>query len=55
MLGAEVKAKSHEGSVAEIYLRVLAHNLRMLVHSMYELGVDPEFLVKPTLTMGAAE
>ncbi len=43
VLGSTVKAKSFDGQVSEVYLKVLAHNLRMLVHAMYELGIDPKF------------
>ncbi len=43
VLGSTVKAKSFDGQVSEVYLKVLAHNLRMLVHAMYELGIDPTF------------
>jgi transposase len=43
VLHASVRAKSSTGSVAEVYMKVLVHNLRMLVHAIYELGIDPQF------------
>lgn len=43
VLGGAVKAKSFDGQVAEVYLKVLCHNIRVLILSMHELGVAPEF------------
>jgi transposase len=43
VLGSAVAAKTYEGQVAEVYLKVLAHNIRMVVQSMFELGVNPTF------------
>ena len=31
----------------ELLCKVLAHNLRMIVHAMYEMGLDPEFRPLP--------
>ena len=42
-LGASVKAKSFEGQASEVYLKVLCHNIRVLVQSMFELGIDAQF------------
>jgi transposase len=46
VLGATVKAKSHEGSVGEVYTKVICHNLRVLTRVMGDLGIEPTFLVK---------
>lgn len=43
VLGGTVRAKSFEGQVSEVYLKVLCHNIRVLVQSMHELGVAPQF------------
>ncbi len=43
VLGANVKAKSPEGQFAEVYLKVLCHNIRVLVCSIHELGIEPHF------------
>jgi transposase len=48
VLGANVKAKSPEGQFAEVYLNVLCHNIRVLVQSMHELGVTPQFWSQPS-------
>lgn len=42
-LGGTVKAKKFDGQVAEVYLKCLCHNIRVLVQSMHELGVEPQF------------
>jgi transposase len=47
VLSSSVRARSSAGSIAEVYLKVLVHNIRMLVHSIYELGIDPEFWQEP--------
>jgi hypothetical protein len=43
VLSSSVDATSLQGGVNEIYAKVLCHNLRMLVQSIYELGIDPHF------------
>jgi hypothetical protein len=43
VLHSSVRARSESGSMAEVYMKVLVHNIRMLVHSIYELGIDPKF------------
>jgi hypothetical protein len=43
VLGSAVRAKSFDGQVSEIYLKVLAHNIRVLVRAIFELGIDPKF------------
>ena len=53
VLHSSVRARSSTGSVAEVYMKVLVHNIRMLVHSIYELGIDPQFWLGES--KGAAE
>lgn len=46
-LGANVKAKSSDGQHAEVYMKVLCHNIRVLVQSIFELGITPQFWSQP--------
>lgn len=46
VLGSLLRAKTAEGQIAEALLRVLAHNIRMLVQSIHELGIEPRFWPK---------
>ncbi|MDE2779528.1 MAG: transposase [Chloroflexota bacterium] len=41
--GAFVRAKNPTAQVNEALVKVLCHNIVVLIHSMYELGIDPEF------------
>lgn len=50
VLSSTVRATSYNGQVAEILLRVLAHNVRTLVHAMFELGIEPSFWAPTTTT-----
>ncbi len=43
VLGGAVRAKSLEGQFAEVYLKCLGHNIRVLVQSIHELGIAPQF------------
>lgn len=43
VLGPSVRAKKAAGPTSEILLKVLCHNIRMLVQSMFELKIDPTF------------
>ena len=42
-LGASVRAKLPQAQVNEVLLKCLCHNLRVLVASIHELGVEPKF------------
>jgi hypothetical protein len=33
--------------INELLLKVLAHNIRCLIHGMYELGINPSFCATP--------
>jgi len=41
--GGAVRAKKFDAQVNEVLCKVLVHNLVVLVHEMYELGIEPEF------------
>ncbi len=44
--GASVRAKTPVAQVNEVLCKILAHNLCVLIQSMYELGIDPTFRSK---------
>ena len=39
-----VRSKNWTAQVNEVLLKVLRHNMVVLIKSMYELGIDPQFL-----------
>lgn len=41
--GASVKAKTPTAQINEVLLKALCHNIVVLVQSMYELGIEPNF------------
>ena len=41
--GTSVKSKDDTAQVNEVLAKVLCHNIVVLVHSFYELGIDPDF------------
>ena len=41
MFGDSVRSKMRPAQINEVLLKVLAHNIRMLIHAMHELGVTP--------------
>jgi transposase len=47
VFGDFIRSRTPVAQVNELLLKVLAHNLRCLIHSMYELGVDPSFCATP--------
>lgn len=44
-LGGAVRSKNRTAQVNEILCKVLAYNLTILVHAMFELGIEPSFAV----------
>ena len=44
--GASVRAKTPIAQVNEVLCKILAHNICVLIASMYELGIDPTFRSK---------
>jgi transposase len=45
-----VRARTFNGQVAEVLMRVLAHNIRRLVHAAYLMNVKVDFTSAPTIT-----
>jgi transposase len=41
--GASVRSKTPTAQVNEVLAKVICHNLSVLVHSIYELGIAPTF------------
>lgn len=41
--GGSVRSKLPAAQLNEVLLKCLAHNLSVLVHSIHELGIQPEF------------
>ena len=44
--GGAVRAKLHTAQVNEVLLKILVHNLSVLVHAIHELGIEPIFWTK---------
>ncbi len=42
--GADVKSKGDTAQVNEVLAKILCHNIVVLIHSFYELGIDPDFM-----------
>ncbi len=41
--GTRIRSKTAAAPLNEVLCKVLAHNVRCLVQSMYELGIEPAF------------
>jgi transposase len=41
--GSSIRSKTPVAQVNEIPCKVICHNLSVLVHSIYELGIQPTF------------
>jgi transposase len=41
--GGAVRSKRYTAQVNEVLCKILMHNLTMLVHAMFELGIEPSF------------
>jgi hypothetical protein len=39
--GDFIRSKTEAAQINEVLLKVLAHNIVCLVHSIHELGIDP--------------
>ena len=42
--GDSLRSKSETAMVNEALCKILCHNLVVLIHEMFELGIDPVFL-----------
>lgn len=47
VFGDFIRSRTPAAQVNELLLKVLAHNIRCLIHSMYELGITPSFCAAP--------
>jgi transposase len=47
--GDSIRSKTDTAMTNEVLCKVLCHNLVVLIHEMYELGIDPVFWNKPTV------
>ena len=47
--GDSIRSKTDTAMVNEVLCKVLCHNLVVLIHEMYELGIDPIFWNRPTI------
>lgn len=47
-LGCAVRSKLPTAQRNEVLCKLVAHNLRVLVSAIYELGIDPTFWNTPT-------
>jgi hypothetical protein len=41
--GERLRSKSETAQINEALCKVLCHNLCVVIQSMYELGIEPEF------------
>ncbi len=42
-LGDKLKSKNFPAQQNELLCKIIAHNIIVLIHEMYELGIDPSF------------
>jgi len=47
--GDSLRSKTDVAMVNEVLCKILCHNLVVLIHEMYELGIDPVFWTKSTI------
>lgn len=48
--GEALRSKTDLAMKNEILAKVICHNLSCVIHGMYELGIDPDFVLKPRCT-----
>jgi hypothetical protein len=53
ILSEDIRSRTPISMRNEVYCKALAHNIRMLIYSMYELGIIAEFI--PSVERAAAE
>lgn len=44
--GDAVRSKSYEAQVNEVLCKVICHNLCVIIHAMYKLGIRPDYLAE---------
>jgi transposase len=42
--GERLRSKTERAQINEALIKVLCHNICVVIQSMYELGIEPEFL-----------
>jgi transposase len=47
VFGDSVRSKTTRAQINEVLFKVLAHNIRCVIHTMYELGIEPRFCAVP--------
>ncbi|MFA4936477.1 MAG: transposase, partial [Candidatus Methanoperedens sp.] len=45
-LGDKLKSKNFVAQKNELLCKLIAHNIIVLIHEMYELGIKPDFCIK---------
>ncbi|WP_410510207.1 transposase [Methanosarcina hadiensis] len=45
-LGENLKSKNRIAQESELLAKIIAYNLTVVIHEMYENGIDPEFFSK---------
>ena len=48
LFGDSVMSKSDAGMVNEVLCKLLCHNIVVLIHEMYALGIEPNFWAEST-------
>ena len=48
ILGETIASRNFDAQVNELYCKAIAHNIRMLIHAMFDLGIMPDFLTPPS-------
>ena len=41
--GDALRSKNHTAQVNELYCKIIAYNITVLIHEMFELGIKPDF------------
>ncbi len=44
--GNNVRSKTWTAQVNEVLLKILCHNICVVIQEMYELGIEPNFVLK---------
>ena len=48
--GESLRSKTELAMTNEALAKVVAHNITCVIRAMYELGINPEFVIKPRCT-----
>ncbi|HEV2912856.1 MAG TPA: transposase [Pyrinomonadaceae bacterium] len=52
--GGSLRSKTERAQINEALFKVLAHNICVVIHSIYELGIEPTFWEEPTFCENSA-